>query len=104
MKPFSERLSIIFKSLNTTPYRFANENEGFNKAGVFNMIGGRTKPNLDMLERICAAEPRISAEYLLRGKGEPLLDLAEALTTVEQLQAFKAEMIQALDRRIEQLQ
>ncbi|GAB2600404.1 hypothetical protein GCM10027190_55520 [Spirosoma areae] len=51
----------------------------------------------------CAAEPRISAEYLLRGEGEPLRDRRQAadLTTGEQLQAFKAEMDEVLDKGAE---
>lgn len=103
--PLAERVRTALSALGTTPYKFANEH-GFNRTSMFNLTNVEKHPSFDLVERICEVEPRISAEYLLRGKGNPLLDAAQAesLTTVEQLQAFKAEMIQVLDRRIEQLQ
>jgi len=104
MIPLPERLGLVFDALQTSPYKFANEH-GFNRASLFNLVSGRTRPSFDMLERICKVEPRISAEYLLRGEGEPLRDqrMAANLSTVEQLLEFKEEINQSLDKRIQEL-
>ena len=101
---FAERLKSTFDALNTTAHKFSGSH-GFNRSSMFGMLNGKTRPNLDMLERLCLAEPRISAEYLLRGEGEPLRDNRRSvdLTTVEELRALKVEIDAALDRRINEL-
>lgn len=72
---------------------------------IFCIVNSESKPGLELLERLCRVEPRISAEYLLRGEGEPLRDqgIATNLTTVEQLREFKADINQSLDKRIQEL-
>ena len=104
MIPFHERVVSVFSALQTTPHKFATL-YGFNRVSMYNMVNPERKPGVDMLERVCVAEPRISAEYLLRGEGEPLRDqrLATNLTTVEQLLEFKTEINQSLDKRIQEL-
>jgi hypothetical protein len=74
---------------------------GMNRSSLFNLIDPERRPSFEMLERICAAEPRISAEYLLRGEGEPLRDaqLATTRTTVDELKTVKA----VIEKRIEEL-
>lgn len=105
MISFPERLSSVFDILQSSPYKFANEH-GFNRASLFNLVAGRTKPGLDMLERICEVEPRISAEYLLRGEGDPLRNLNEptALSTVQQLREFQVQMNDFIEKRVQELE
>ena len=100
-----ERLSSTFLALETTPFKFANE-YGFNRASIFNLVAGRTKPGFEMLERICTVEPRISAEYLLRGEGEPLRNLSAptALNTVQQLRKFQEQMNEFVESKIKELE
>ncbi|WP_177236760.1 hypothetical protein [Spirosoma endophyticum] len=59
-----------------------------------------------MLERICAVEPRISAEYLLRGEGDPLRNLSApaALNTVQQLRQFQVQMNEFVESKIKELE
>ncbi len=105
MIPFDERIKIVLSALGTTAYKFANAHAGFNKVSMFNMLSPDKRPSFEMLERLCIAEPRISAEYLLRGEGEPLRDeqRASALSTVEELRAFKEQMDTAIEKRIQEL-
>ncbi|WP_220472576.1 hypothetical protein [Spirosoma foliorum] len=104
MLPLSERVKTIFDALDTSAHKFAKDHD-FSRTSLFNILSGRNQPIFGLIERMCAAEPRISAEYLLRGEGEPLRDKRQSvdLTTVEQLREFKNEMIQALDKRIQEL-
>lgn len=105
MMPFDERAREVFIALGTTPSRFAKEHPGFNHVSLFNLINPDRRPSLGMLERICVAEPRISAEYLIRGEGSPLRTERQTanFTTVDELRAFKQEMNQVLDKRIAEL-
>lgn len=105
MIPFPERLSTVFDALQSSPYKFANEH-GFNRASLFNLVAGRTKPGFDMLERICEVEPTVSAEYLLRGEGEPLrnLNAPTALSTVQQLREFQIQMNEFIEKRVKELE
>ncbi|WP_461131986.1 hypothetical protein [Spirosoma lituiforme] len=80
MVPINEKLKAIFIALKTTPHKFLIDHQ-FNRMTIYNIVGGRTKPGLEILERICQAEPRISAEYLLRGEGPPLKKLGKAGST-----------------------
>ncbi|GAB4035467.1 hypothetical protein [Spirosoma jeollabukense] len=98
------RIKAILDALNTTPNAFALA-YGLNVPTMYAFANGSRNPGYDTLVSICTVEPRISAEYLLRGEGEPLRDkqLSTALTTVEQLKELKQEIIQSLDMRIQQL-
>lgn len=104
MLPLSERVKMVFEALNTSTHKFAKDHD-FSRTSLFNIVSGRNQPIFGLIERICAAEPRISAEYLLRGEGEPLRTQrsTENLTTAEELRAFKEEINQALDKRIAEL-
>lgn len=104
MQPLSERVKAVLDALGTTVHRFS-KNHDFSRTSLFNVVSGRNQPVFSLVERLCAAEPRISAEYLLRGEGEPLRDekLATALTTVDELRAFKEQIDSAIERRIQEL-
>lgn len=84
MIPINEKLKAIFIALKTTPHKFLIDHQ-FNRMTIYNIVGGRTKPGLEILERLCEAEPRISAEYLLRGEGPPLRELGKSGSTSRQL-------------------
>lgn len=104
MIPFPERIKVIFSALDTTAHKFANAH-GLNRTTVFNLLNEDRRPNFELIERICQAEPRISAEFLVRGEGEPLRDKLQAQTmaTLDQLNALKAEINAPLDKRIQEL-
>ncbi len=74
MIPINEKLRAVFTALNTTPHRFANDHR-LGRTTIFNIVGGKAKPGLDILQQLCKADTRISAEYLLRGEGEPLREV-----------------------------
>ena len=97
-------IKAIFGALDTTPNAFALSH-GFSVPSMYGFANGTRNLGYDTLVSMCKAEPRISAEYLLRGEGEPLRDRRQTidLTTAEELRAFKAEMVQALDKRIQEL-
>ena len=104
MELAQSRLKTILESLSTTANAFAKKHS-MNANTLYGFLNGDRSPGYDTLVTMCASEPRISAEYLLRGEGEPLRDKKRStdLTTVEQLKEFKADMIQALDKRIQEL-
>jgi hypothetical protein len=98
MIPISEKLKVIFDALNTTPHRFLVDHH-FNRMTIYNIVGGRTKPGLEILEKICAVEPRISAEYLLRGEGPPLKETAkpEPVDVIRRLRERQAQPHRTID-------
>lgn len=98
MITIDEKLKTIFAALKTTPHKFLTHHH-FNRMTIYNIIGGRTKPGLEILERICTAEPQISAEYLLRGEGPPLKELVKvgSGTAVRQLRRQQAQSLSSLD-------
>lgn len=105
MLPFNERVKTALVALKTTPYKFANEH-GLNRASLFNVVNQERRPSFDLVERICAVEPRISAEYLLRGEGDPLRNLSApaALNTVQQLRQFQVQMNEFVESKIKELE
>ncbi|AUD01782.1 hypothetical protein [Spirosoma pollinicola] len=98
MIPIDEKIKTIFAALDTTPHKFLTQHR-FNRMTIYNIVGGRTKPGLEILERICVAEPRISAEYLLRGEGAPLKELVKvgSGTAVRPLRRQQAQPHSSLD-------
>ncbi|MVM35497.1 hypothetical protein GO755_36080 [Spirosoma sp. HMF4905] len=105
MLPFNERVKTALVALNTTPYKFANQ-YGLNRASLFNVVNQERRPSFDLVERICAVEPRISAEYLLRGEGDPIRNLSAptALNTVQQLREFQMQMNEFIEQKVKELE
>lgn len=94
----------IIDALQTTPNAFARTH-GINVPTMYGFVNGTRNPGYDVLFSICKAEPRISAEYLLRGTGSPLRDAQRVtdLATADGLEAFKQKMVAALDQQIQEL-
>ncbi|MVM36235.1 hypothetical protein GO755_39865 [Spirosoma sp. HMF4905] len=105
MVTINQRVQIIFERLQTNAHAFA-ETHRLVASSLYNIVKNNRKPNSETLERMCAVEPRISAEYLLRGEGEPLRDqrLIANLTTAEQLRNFKVEINELIDTKLQQLE
>lgn len=99
------RIKAVFEALGTTANAFARTH-GLNVPTIYGFVNGTRSPGFETLVTICYAEPKISAEFLLRGIGNPLRneELATASTTVEHLKRLKTELIQTLDKRIEELE
>ncbi|MBD2757171.1 hypothetical protein IC230_30120 [Spirosoma sp. BT704] len=104
MPTLNQRVQIVFERLDTNAHAFA-EAHSLVASSLYNIVKNNRRPNSETLERMCAAEPRISAEYLLRGEGEPLRDarMISNLSTVEQLRSLKEDIVQSLDKRILEL-
>jgi transcriptional regulator with XRE-family HTH domain len=104
METAQTRIKSILEALHTTANAFAREH-GMNAPTLYGFINGTRSPGFEILSHICESEPRISAEFLLRGAGEPLLDKRRAnnLSTIEELSAFKADIDESIDRRIAEL-
>jgi predicted transcriptional regulator len=104
MTTINERVQLIFDELDTNAHAFA-EAHSLVASSLYNVVKNNRKPNSETLERVCLAEPRISAEFLLRGEGKPLRDLQRiaALTTIQQLQVFKTEINQMIDAKLNEL-
>lgn len=98
------RMGQIIDALQTTPNAFARAH-GINVPTIYGFVNGTRNPGYDVLVSICTAEPRISTDYLLRGTGSPLRDAQRVtdLATAEGLEAFKAKMVAALDKQIQEL-
>lgn len=71
MKTIGERLTAVFVELGTTASAFAVQHS-LNAPTLYNIVSGRRSPHYQTVVDICRAEPRISAEYLIRGEGQPL--------------------------------
>jgi hypothetical protein len=104
MEVSQSRLTTVFEALNTTPNAFAKAH-GLNAPTLYGFINGVRSPGFNILAHICESEPRISAEYLLRGTGSPLRDAQRVtdLATADGLEAFKQKMVAALDKQIQEL-
>lgn len=104
MEVSQTRLTAIFDALNTNPSAFAKAH-GLNAPTVYGFVNGVRSPGFNILAHICESEPRISAEYLLRGTGSPLRDaqIVTDLTTADGIEAFKQKIVAVLDQQIQEL-
>jgi transcriptional regulator with XRE-family HTH domain len=70
-KTIFNRLALLIESKKMTPYGFSKE-LGFDKpAKLYTILKGKVKPSYDTLETILTKFEDVSAEWLLRGDGEP---------------------------------
>jgi hypothetical protein len=74
MNVLSERLDAAFKALGLTAHKFEKKHKGraISRATLFNVLNSTNYPRFDTVVAIRELEPSISAEYLLRGIGNPI--------------------------------
>lgn len=71
-KTIFNRLAYLIESKKMTPYGFSKE-LGFDKpAKLYTILRGKVRPSYDTLETILTKFEDISAEWLLRGDGDPV--------------------------------
>lgn len=71
-KTIFNRLAYLIESKKMTPYGFSKE-LGFDKpAKLYTILRGKVRPSYDTLETILTKFEDVSAEWLLRGYGDPV--------------------------------
>lgn len=66
-----DRLNEILRHFKINASQFADQ-IGVQRASVSHVLSGRNKPGFDFIQKIIAAYPAISAEWLITGKGDLL--------------------------------
>lgn len=66
---FQDRLETLIKTLNITPTLFAKI-VGTSKQNIFNYLKGAKIPGAKVLEKIMLANPSLSEQWLISGKGD----------------------------------
>ena len=104
MISFADRFRSTLEALELTAYGLAGKHS-LNRSSMFNMLRSKTRPNLDMLERLCELEPAISAEYLIRGEGPPLREFqnVSAVKTIQQLRDLQEQINKIIEDRVNEL-
>jgi transcriptional regulator with XRE-family HTH domain len=64
-----DRILQILKHTGMTATKLADE-IGVQRSGISHMISGRNQPSYDFMIKLLNRFPEISAEWLLRGKGQ----------------------------------
>jgi len=64
-----DRIQRIMAKEGIQPTRFA-EMVGVQRSSISHILSGRNKPSFDMIQGILKSFPKISADWLLLGKGE----------------------------------
>ncbi len=64
-----DRIQRIMTKEGLQPTRFA-EMVGVQRSSISHILSGRNKPSFDMIQGILKSFPKISADWLLLGKGE----------------------------------
>lgn len=98
------RIKETFKALDTTANAFALTH-GLNVPTVYGFVSGSRSPGFDTLVNLCAVEPRISAEYLLRGTGEPLrvVTAMPLPDTIGQLRELQEQINSVIELKVQEL-
>jgi transcriptional regulator with XRE-family HTH domain len=65
-----ERIKMVIESQKITAGVFADQ-IGVQRSNVSHVLSGRNKPSFEFLEKLLAAFPRVSAQWLLTGKQVP---------------------------------
>lgn len=72
-----ERLQAILKDLNSNARDFANE-VGISAATMSNILNGRNKPSLEVLQKVIARYRNLSSDWLFLGVGSMYLGKADS--------------------------
>ncbi|GAB3949520.1 hypothetical protein GCM10028805_25890 [Spirosoma harenae] len=100
----SERLQEYFASKRLSNAQVSRD-AGIQYDTLQQILSGKVKAmGVDKFAAIWKVYPDIDAWHILTGEQKSSAPLSSNLTTVEQLLAFKAEMNESLDRRIQELE
>lgn len=80
----SERLDVFLKAVNMNPFSLSKKIGGTSQK-YYKIIQGKSNPQYETVERILDAFPELSAEWLMRGRGEMFITERD-LATVSELQ------------------
>ncbi|MBN2744486.1 MAG: helix-turn-helix transcriptional regulator [Marinilabiliaceae bacterium] len=105
----AERIGELLKLYGLNKHQFANKIE-VSSTIIYNIIGGRkSNPSYELINKILDAFPDLSAEWLLRGKGDYKIDessernvLSSALKPCKECEK-KDKMIDRLERENDRL-
>lgn len=64
-----DRINKFIVNEHITPTKFA-DSIGVQRSAISHILSGRNKPSFDLIQKILQKYPRISAEWLLMGRGE----------------------------------
>ena len=64
-----ERIEVLIQMLNLSARQFA-EQIRIQPGTISNIMAGRNKPSLDVMQRILEKYPTLSPEWLIAGRGE----------------------------------
>ena len=104
-----ERIELLMKCYGLTPSQLADRT-GIQRASVSQIISGRNKPSLEVLQKIYEAFPELDLGWLMTGKGEEPValdfaagDAAEAENTLfsQPLTEKEPELSVASPRRVQ---
>ena len=118
-KTIFTRLAYVIESRKMTPYGFSKE-LGFDKpAKLYTILRGKVRPSYDTLETILTKFEDISAEWLLRGSGDPVriintvsvkgsdgttsIEATSQLTTNSHLHDNKVQLLEEQKKGLERL-
>lgn len=96
----NDRLLTLMKKENLNARQFA-EQVGVQPATLSNILNGRNKPSLDVLQRIIYAFPKISPEWLFIGNG-PMYRVMDGQPTLFDMEE-KAEEPEVVKEDITQI-
>jgi transcriptional regulator with XRE-family HTH domain len=68
-----QRILEIMKVKGLTPSQFADE-IGVQRSGISHLMSGRNNPSLEFITKVLEKFPDVSAEWLVRGTGNRLLE------------------------------
>lgn len=88
-----ERIELIMKSYNLTPSQFADR-AGIQRASVSHILSGRNKASLEVLLKIYDSFPGLDMAWLMTGKGNAPVSIAEEPVVEEKLQLTIPELFQ----------
>ncbi|QHV93861.1 hypothetical protein [Spirosoma endbachense] len=74
MLTLPDRINVVFTALTSSARQFSTDHNVPLALLTQLLSGDGPTAAVQLLEQLIVAEPRISAEYLLRGRGEPLLE------------------------------
>ena len=67
MEEIVQRLKIYMESEGHTPSSMANA-LGMNRPTLVHILNGRNKPNLQLIQKLCAFDDQLDVRYILTGE------------------------------------
>ena len=96
-----QRMQTVLDEIPITSYRLTQE-LNLSSGAIYHILNGKNKLSKNMIDKICTLYPDVNKKYLLKGIGEPMLEINTNISNESQYVLIKKEDLDQVKKNLDQ--